>query len=208
MSFLKSIVFGSEGSYTIFGTNIHFERELPSQLTPPGRPIFIPEIAINCFQSRLFQCLSQRYIHLVAHELTHALAFKIFTGKNSNIFIFTNRSCAFTRPPTEANSLENWKITVSLAAGPMGNIAFSYFKLIGATALKKHLPWPIFMVLAGSAVIWITGELIYASVSALAKDHGDFGQIRLQGPLHLTLATITMVSELALGIILAVKLLR
>ena len=36
MSFLKSVLFGSEGSYNIFGTKVKFQNELPSHLTPPS----------------------------------------------------------------------------------------------------------------------------------------------------------------------------
>ena len=95
--------------------------------------------------------------------------------------------------------------TVISIAGPMGNVAFSTCKLVAATALKNYLPWPIALTLGSGAVIWMSGELLYAYVSALNRDHGDFGQIACCGNTHLALASTALISQVALGIFAAIK---
>lgn len=91
-------------------------------------------------------------------------------------------------------------------AGPMGDIAFSIGKLIAASALRKHLPWPVALALGSGAIFWMSGELLYAYVSAKKKDQGDFGWIARRGNAHLALASTALVALCALGIFTVVKL--
>jgi hypothetical protein len=207
MSFLKSILFGCEGSYNIFGTQVEFESELPSHLIPPNLKGvgLISQLAFKCVQSNAFRWVTQGYAHVFVHEMSHALAFKILTGKNSKVIFFTKLLLGRNIWPPEVENLVDWKRTVINVAGPMGNIAFSTCKLIAATALKSYLYWPVSLALGSGAVIWISGELFYAYVSASKNDTGDFGCIARRSNTHLALASTVIVNQLALGTFLVIK---
>lgn len=86
------------------------------------------------------------------------------------------------------------------------DIAFSSCKLVAATALKSYISWPVALALGIGAVIWMSGELLYAYVSASNRDHGDFGCIARRGNTHLALAGAALASQCALGIFAAIKL--
>jgi hypothetical protein len=204
MSFIKSILFGCEGSYNIFGTSVKYKSDNYNySLKGAG---FISQLASECINNNAFRLLTQSYVQVLVHEMSHVLAGKIFTGKNSNIVLYTNTCSAITSLPREFNELADWKKSVIDIAGPMGSIAFSSCKLMAATALKPHLSWPASLVIGSGAIMWISGELLYASVSASKKDHGDFGCIAQKGNTHLALSTTAILSEVALGIFLAIKL--
>jgi len=59
--------------------------------------------------------------------------------------------------------------TIVDVSGPLGDIAFSSCKLIAATALKNYLFWPIALALGSGGVIWMSGEFLYAYISASNK---------------------------------------
>jgi hypothetical protein len=207
MSFLKSVFFGYEGSYNIFGTQVNFVNEFPQHLTPPtldGAGV-ISQLAYKCLKSNAFHWITQLHTHSFVHEMSHALACKALTGQNSKVNVFYKRGGLIQYPPAARNS-SDWKSTVIDLAGPMGNVAFSTCKLNAATALKPYLSWPVSLVLGSGAVIVMSGELLYAYVSASKKDHGDFGFIARRGNTHLALASIALISQCALGIFTAIKL--
>lgn len=208
MSFLKSVLFGSKGSYNIFGTKVKFQNELPSYLTLPslnGAGI-ISKLAFNCINSNAFRWITQGYTHVFVHEMSHAIACKVLTGQNSKVDFFTSLCIGKNASPPAVTYASDWKKTVINVAGPMGDIAFSTCKLVAATALKSYLSWPVALALGSGAVVWMSGELLYAYVSAANKDHGDFGKIASRGNTHLALASTALVSQVALGIFAAIKL--
>lgn len=208
MSFFKSILFGSEGSYNIFGTKVKFQNELPSHLTPPsldGAGV-ISTLAFKCINSNAFRWITQGYTHVFVHEMSHAAAHKVLTGQNSEVDFFTSLCVGKTLPSPAAAYASDWKKTAIDIAGPMGNIAFSTCKLVAATALKSYLSWPVALALGSGAVIWMSGELLYAYISASNRDHGDFGNIARRGNTHLALASTALISQCALGILAAIKL--
>jgi hypothetical protein len=207
MSFLKSVFFGSEGSYNIFGTKVKFQDELPLNLTPPsldGASV-ISKLAFNCINSNAFRWITQGYTHVFVHEMSHAIACKALTGQKSEVNFFTSLCIGMNEYPLTITYVSDWKKTVIYAAGPMGDIAFSTCKLVAATALKSYLSWPVALTLGSGAVVWMSGELLYAYVSAANKDHGDFGKIASRGNIHLALASTALVSQCALGIFAAIK---
>jgi hypothetical protein len=208
MSILKSVLFGYEGSYTILGSQVRFKKELPSYLTPPsleGAGV-ISRLALTCLNNNAFRWITQSYMHLFVHEMSHAITCKVLTGQNGNVDFFLDRNAGRTPYPQSFTNAVDWKKTVISIAGPMGNIAFSICKLVAATALKNYLAWPVRLALGGGAVFWISGELLYAYVSASNKDQGDFGSIACLGPTHLAIASIAIVSQCALGIFAAIRL--
>lgn len=208
MSFLKSVLFGSEGSYNVFGTIVKFQNELPSYLTPPnldGAGV-VSQLAFKCINSNAFRWITQGYTHVFVHEMSHALACKVLIGQNSEVDFFTSLCIGKNRLPPAVACASGWKQTVIYTSGPMGDIAFSTCKLVAATALKSYLSWPVALALGSGAVVWMSGELLYAYVSAAKKDNGDFGNIARRGNTHLALASTALISQCALGIFAAIKL--
>ena len=204
MSFLKSVLFGSEGSYNILGIQAKFEKEAPSDylysnLEGVG---FISQVAIKCINSNMFRWITQGYAHVFVHEMSHSLTFKLFTNQNTLIRVFKSSCTGCSLIP---DTLPDWKTTIIEVAGPMGDIAFCTCKLVAATALKSYLSWPIALAVGSGAVIWMSGELLYAYNSALNKDAGDFGCIARRSNTHLALASTALVSQCALGIFAAIK---
>jgi hypothetical protein len=208
MSFLKSVLFGYQGSYNVFGIQVKFENELPPDFIRPNSNLngagVISQLAYKFFKSNAFHWITQLHTHVFVHEMGHALSIKALTGQNSEVKIFYKRG-GVTQPPAALRYASDWKQTVVEAAGPMADIAFSTCKLVAATALKRYLSWPVALVLGSGAVMWMFGELLYAYVSASKKDDGDFGCIARRGNTHLALASTALVSQCALGIFAAIK---
>lgn len=211
MSLLKSILFGCEGDYHIFGFPVKFQKgaknTLPLNFRMPKLEgaALISQLASICMNSHTFRLITQGYTHVVAHEMSHALACKLLTGKNSQIYIDTT-SCVGITEMNNRSTLAKWQDTVINLAGPMGDIAFSQCIFIALKEFKNHFSWPIYLVLRGGAVSWISGEILYAYSSALKRDNGDFGNIATNGKNHLLFACAAIVCQLALGVLLANKL--
>lgn len=208
MSLLKSVLFGSEGSYNIFGLQATFKNEFPPGFICPNANFhgagIISQLAYKCLNSNVFHWITQFHTHVLVHEIGHALAIKIFTGYNSKVIIYYQRG-GMTEYPIETRYLSDWKQTVIDVSGPMGDIAFSTCKMVAAAALKSYLSWPVALVLGSGGLIYISGELLYAFVSASKKDDGDFGVIAKRNNTHLALASIVLISQCALGILAAIK---
>ncbi|MCB1107914.1 MAG: M50 family metallopeptidase [Chlamydiia bacterium] len=206
-SFFKSTLLGNEGSYNIFGIDVEFKDELPSELSPPNLDGagFISRLAFRCISSNVFRLITQSYIHVLVHEMSHALACKILIGQDASVRVFTKLCLGKTDLPSLTRSASDWTQTAIDLAGPMGSIAFSSCKLVAATALKNHLPFPIALTLGSGAALWISGELLYAYVSGSNMDYGDFGCIARREKSHLILANLILVSQCCLGIFAAIK---
>ncbi|HSX37302.1 MAG TPA: hypothetical protein VLE95_00550 [Chlamydiales bacterium] len=208
MIFLKSVLFGDEGSYNIFGIRAEFENELPG---PPPASLegagLISKMTYKCLNSNAFRWITQGYAHVFIHEMSHALTYKLLTNQHSTVHISKSTCAGRTIYPTEfTRCASDWEKTIVHVAGSLGNIAFSSCKLVAATALKNYISWPIALALGSSGVIWISGELLYACVSASKRNRGDFGRIARLGNTHLALAGTALVSQVALGIFAAIKL--
>jgi hypothetical protein len=204
MSFLKSILFGSKGSYNMAGIPISFENRYPCSMnidTLQGAGL-ISKVASQLLKNPYFHKLSQGYTHVFVHEMSHALSYRLLHDGNPSIFVFTDRCEGLTRFDSRASK---WKTNVVNAAGPMGDIAFGFLKLIVAEALKNYLPWPATLFLKCSAIIWISGELLYIYTSIMNQD-GDFGEIAKCDKKDLAFAVAALAGECALGIFATTKL--
>lgn len=209
MSFLKSVLLGSEGSYNFFGTKVVFQKD-PPHLTPyrlHGAAV-VSQLASKCLHNYPFRLITQGYAHTFIHAMSCALMNKLLTNQDAQIEIFTNSCTTKINLPPRFHTLPDWKKTIADTAGPMGNIAFASCKLVAATALKRSLSWPVALTLGSGAVIWMSGELLYAYVSASNRDYGNFGDIPCRGNAHLALASTALLSQCALGIFAAIKLAR
>lgn len=207
MNFLNSVFFGFDGSYNIFGTKVEFCEN------PPGLSIhldgagIISRLAIHCMKSNVLRWITQGYTHVFVHEMSHAIAYKLLTGKNAEKILVSSSSCeGVVLFPQSMADISAWKRTVISVAGSMGDISFSICKLFSAIVLKSYLPSPVTLTLVGGALCWISGEVLYAYVSGSKKDHGDFGHIASHGKTHLMLASTALVCQITLGIFTAIKL--
>ncbi len=202
MHFLQSVLFGSEGNYNILGVEVKFKKTLYSYNL--GGVGFLSKLATECINNTAFQWLTLGYMHVLVHEFSHGIAYKLFTDRIGIITIFTNNCSG--QISNSYKKLDDWQSSIVAVAGPVGDIAFSIFQLIAATRLKSYLSTPFALLLGGGAVFWISGELLYAFVSAKNKDSGDFGNIAKYSELYLMLASVTIISEVALGVFLAINL--
>ena len=159
-----------------------------------------------CLDSNAFRWITQGYTHVFLHEMGHAIVCKLITGENSEVTVYKNSCRGVNLNCLTQPGLSDWEKTAVCIAGPMADITFSISKLIVAKALKNYLSWPVAIALGGGAIIWISGEMLYAYVSASKKDSGDFGLIARHGNTHLALASATLISQCALAILALVKL--
>ena len=207
MALLKSLFYGSEGSYNIFGIQVTFENDQSSN--PTDRVLngagLVSKLVLKILKCDAFHHVTQSNLHVFMHEMGHALACKVFTGQNSEVRIIDKRG-GYTRPPNLIEQVSDWKKTMMEMAGPMGDVTFSICKLVVATTFKSYVSWPVALFIGIGAAFWISGELLYAYVSALKKDNGDFGKIAQRGNTHLAFATVALISQCVLGIFAAIKL--
>jgi hypothetical protein len=226
MAFLSSVFLGTPGAYQIIGIDVTFEKGDPIKF------MFVPEITRyqsyrtlknralhfcqNCLNSRVFHAscyvfrlMTQGYLHVLVHEMGHAIAEKLLTHRKPKVNVYTDSCTGVCLSEIQTHISYRWvpyRIqSIVYASGPMADVAFCIFKLVTATALRSYLSTPIAAVLGASAVIWITGELGYALVSAYCRNEGDFGNISRNGSSHLSLASIALVGEVALGIFAATR---
>lgn len=205
MSFLKSFFFCCEGSYNICGIYVTFFKEKPQNFYPerePDNPTNrISRVCYVC--NDVLRVLAQSYSHVLAHEMCHAIGYKLF-NINAKIYIVKNPFFAVT---LHDGSLFGWKKTIVFAVGSIGKAAFATCKVAAALTIKRFIPWPITCILTFECAHSIMEELIYACESTLRNDSGDFGTIRKEGNLHLAIAGTALVSQCALGIFAMSKLL-
>lgn len=197
MSILKSLLFGSEGTYKILEIPVVFKKS-ETYFDWAGEDI-ISRCAIQCINSRAFRFLTQGYAHVFVHEMSHALVGKLFKG-NANVEIYSD-TCQGTNTVRYPSAISPIKQSSMYAAGPMGDVAFCIGKIAVATFLKSY-SMPLALTLGTGAVIWLSGELLYAYMSAKQRDSNDFGLIRKNGETHLAVAGAALVGECALGLFL------
>jgi hypothetical protein len=209
--FLKSIIFGSEGSYKFFDINVVFEKTDNSQYlfaqalnNPLAKPI--GHLA-DCFlKSKAFRIATQGYLHTFIHEMGHALARKLLGKHSPSISINTKNGGGFCTTATDEGILSNKENFIISFSGPATDMAFSTCKLLATIALRPYIPKIAVVAMVSSSAIWMIGELFLALTSALNKDHGDFGKIRECGPKYLWLASIGLVGQLSFAIIYCYRL--
>jgi hypothetical protein len=212
MNSLSSVFFGTEGLHQILGVNVNFVKESPCILRFGCQRPSLSEYAYNLSQ-RIVCVVSQYYLHTLAHEMGHVLAYKLLTGYTPKIFIYTeDLGGSTTNFYTDKNGAHHQIERVSPVvdsiiniSGPMLSIAFCTLKLIAAVALRSYLTLPVAALTGYIALVFIASEILYASISAYCRDNGDFGLIAKNGSSHLTLATVALVAEVAFGIFAATR---
>lgn len=217
MSFINSLFFGFEGQYQLRGIEITFKK-LGQNGYYHFSGDFVGKTAGFLLQNRVVQVLTFGYLHAFVHEMGHALASYILTGKSSHIEIDTNTCTAQTILSSASNSIQN---TIILTAGPCTDVAFSVSQIFTAVVLSPSITLPVSLGISFGASFWIFGEFYYAAHSLISnsqgliivgpnghgpiyfknQDSGDFARIANHGPFHLAGALSVMVSIVALGII-------
>jgi hypothetical protein len=163
MSLLKSILFGYEGSYNIFGIPATFEaQDLSSdsnQASYSNQEGTLAQFTKKYLSNNAFRWTTQAYTHVFVHEMGHALMSKLFPRQNffshkpnaqviPKVKVFTADCKGLTQNAT--TGLIGWKKVLVNAAEPMMNIAFCNCKLVAAQTLKSSfIAWPI-----GSFRVW------------------------------------------------------
>jgi len=208
MNSLSSVFFGTEGSHQILGVEVNFRQESPCVMRwPPTTPTLGERFMRVCMG------INQVYLHTLAHEMGHVLAYKLLTGYTPKIFIYTEDiGGSTTNFYTDKNGAHHQIETDSPVvdsiiniSGPMLSIAFCTLKLIAAVALRSYLTLPVAALTGYIALVFIANEILYALLSAYCRDTGDFGQIANNGSTHLALASVALVGEIALGIFAATR---
>lgn len=211
MSFIKSILFGSPGLYKVGGICIQYrDKENSWWCHPPSLngAGYISSLANKCLNSNALRWATQGYCHVLVHEMGHALACKLLTGRNSIITIKTDTCTAQVHhmPALDDDDTAHWKLSVIDVSGPMADMAFSTLKIVVANALKSTVSQPVALLVAGGAMAWMSGELFYAYISTTQKNGGDFCRIANRGTPHLIAATTLLISQAALGVFAMTKL--
>ena len=201
---IVSLLTGKTGSYSLLGMRVNFGQGKPDIQLNYNRMFFVGRIAKFCINSRVFRYVTFSYLNVFVHEMGHALAHLILTGKCSTLHVYTD-TCTGEMIGKGPRPTAIWKQNIISAAGPITSVAFSSLKLIAATALSAQLTAPVACVLGAGAVAWMAGELIYAAISTLELS-GDYGAINFKSKTHFCIASITLIAECALGIFLAIKL--
>lgn len=221
MSFIKSVLFGNEGSYNVFGVDVYFVKEPPKNMPIP--PSGIPERYIKIInyilRSRIFAVVTQCRLHNFIHEIGHlVVGLKVLHAEQAKIIII--KDISFDKPlaltTIKARKFNGIKYSFLKVAGPMTGVAFASCELMLATAMRNLCTVPSYILGIG-AVFSILNELLYAGISITHYfrsngSHsyhtlGDFGDIARNSKKHLALASLALISECALGIFGAYKLL-
>lgn len=221
---LKSLLFGSEGSYNILGVDVNFKKSDPLPFAPPSPSYYftlptthstifnaltksIGHLANYCLNSNVIRLTTQGYAHTFVHEMGHALACKALTDATPSVLVYTDlcEGRTFYISSSELSPTTNSLISV---AGPMADALFANFKLAAAARLINYAPvalTPVALTIGLGAAMWMTGELFLAYISA-SSGEGDFGDIAKHGPKHLALASTALVGQCVLGLFAAYKL--
>ena len=202
---MKSIILGYPGKYNLLGVNVCFENGTPGFSAAPHlhQLPLITALAKSCIENSCFCILTFSSLHIFSHEMSHALAGRMFSSATPTVFIYQQAG-----ETKQFGSFTPWQTTIVSTAGPMGDIAFSFCQLITIIALRNILPRPLSVIFAGGAFLWIVGELLYAYGSANNKTDGDFGEIAKMGRTYLAAASTALITELILVISLIFKMLR
>lgn len=203
---INSLIFGSGGEYNFYIFSAKFEHEpgyyeRQNSLKASGLASAVAKKLLN---NNVLRLTSLGYTHVFVHEMSHAIAIKVFSGISPKITVYTSSCSGNCEYP--AHYFPPWKDSIISAAGPLGDIAFSIGKLLLMQVFKTVLPYPLILLVAGGAIAWVLGELLYAYIS-VNTNLGDFGEIAQIGPLPLAIATTLLLTESFYALFLAKSLL-
>jgi len=185
MSILKSVFFGSEGNYNVWGLDISFKDFPPGD--KPSRLISISD--------RVFGIASQVYLNTLVHEIGHAIAFRLSINRPSKINIYRDHT-GFHSPSVRCPSEKIDSIV--RAAGPLTQTAFAGVVLTSSIALRSSFPL-LSMWCGCSAYYSIVEGFFNCIASAYHRDDGDFGILTKRSFTHLAAASALQIGLIALA---------
>jgi hypothetical protein len=154
--------------------------------------------------SRLFNVLSLGTAHTLIHELGHAIAWRMLSGSGSTIALSKRSVLGALYPEPAKRPVSNIGMSWVDVSGPLADILFSLALIWGAFALAHcvRMPtewkWVVKIGIAGPAAFWIAAEYLYAGMSAVNLDQGDFGKICEQGPSHFMVCALLCLAPVVL----------
>jgi hypothetical protein len=233
MSFVKSLMFGSEGSYNVLDTPVTFDSNKSGESSQDssaravkldcdpitGEVIKIESEAETVEPVKEQRNLPKRIMNTVANNrafqvmsqgYTHVLVHEMGHALAYKLFTGDNASiiihsdCTGETHMPKKPDLPAWQQSIIASAGSLSNLAFSGGKLAAAAALRS-VSKPVAIILGSGAALWMVGELMYSASSALSRNEGDFGII--SSKTHLLAAGTAVTSTCALGVLGATALL-
>lgn len=166
-------------------------------------------LADYTLNSLIFNLATQGKIHVLAHELGHAVACKVLLKTKSTPRIVLYKNCSgetyLTNTYRQASDLKKSFID---GAGPLTNIVFSNIKLLFGLAFKQSLPKSLRLTLGVGSIFWITGEIYYAYCGVKNNVETDFGTIAMRNKKHLIIATSMLIMGSILGLLNSLKLIQ
>lgn len=216
MSFITSVLFGSNGSYNILGRKVSFEHGPSSEYSYASKVVKGPEVLNvfarsigylidSCLKSPALRILTLGYAHSFVSAMTTSLVGGASIGERPEVRIFTNL-CMGGAIPMQEHRISPRQSSVICASGPMADMFFSGCQLTAAVALREYISKPVAVTLGAGALTWMAGHLFTAYATASnGNDNGEFAIIAKNGSSHLAVASIALVAECALGLLAAYK---
>ncbi len=127
MSFVGSLCFGTAGSYNFLGLPVIFQGD--------EKPLAPHKI------ERIFNACMQVYSHALCHEFAHMFAYKILTGNDCRITIFTYpMRHGKTAEVIYAKEMPlNHHRAIVTAIGPLASALFCYAKIVTSRHLVDRI---------------------------------------------------------------------
>lgn len=198
---IGSLLYGQKGKYNL-GFEIEFRE---SDKSPFSNKNFIlcSLNSVLCFQP--FRIATLSYLHILVHEMGHAITARRLNGGHISIEVFTDKFGGRTCHGFIGSDLKSSAIALG---GPLASMVFSSIQLAASVLMVKYVFRPVGYFIGVGAVIWMIGELLYATLSGVFKEGGDFRDIALKGLHHLLISSALLVSTCAVGVIGTKKLMN
>lgn len=182
---------GSEGRYHFCGFDVWFRKGCIDEV-PPSE---------TSFRRRLVHVLHQRYLYTFAHEMAHAIAFKVLAKCSSEVNIYQGDANGCT-DPIDCMPVSYKIDSICAAIGPMGTTALAGVMLVSSLTFRNYL-FPLWFT--WGAIVAIKEEIRHDIRSGLDKDGGDFGGLAKNSFTHLAAASVAQIGILALSLFAAYR---
>ncbi|NCF71066.1 MAG: hypothetical protein GWP59_05120 [Chlamydiales bacterium] len=175
---LKSIFLGENGSFSLPGNiEVNFKKDDPSFAPSLGIPVL--DRLLRC---RPLQITALGYLHVLIHELGHAIASRSFSSHSINVY---TGSCT--------GSVNCDSKVVTLLSGPLAGVSFRLGVIAMTVFYKESIPTPLRYALKGGSVAWMAGENLYM-LTGITNNNGDWGGIKNCGYIPLASCSAAMLS--------------